>query len=308
MDNLSRRNFIKTGAAGSALLAAAPATLHAEKNEAPDVWIFKGKDPRKLMEACMDTLFANGGFGDDVKKLGFKPNAPWNRQPEQGVCTHPDLIDVFLERTLKSGVKDIVIPERLKNARTDIGALQRNGIGAVLDKHDLKVAPTRVDSDDVFTTVEIPDAKSLKKVQIYSELLECDATVDMPVAKHHSGATMTIAMKNWMGVIKDPRWWHQNDLHQCIADFALALRPTWTIVDATRCMTAEGPVGPSEYKEEIMIYPNEIILSRDTVAADAIATRHFHKSPHEVKYLSLAAEMGLGVIDKKDMNIHEIEV
>lgn len=308
MDNLTRRTFIKAGAAGTAALAAAPGALHAETAAKPDVWVFKGTDPKKLMNACMDTLFENGGFGSNVKKLGFKPNAPWNRLPEQGVCTHPELVDVFLERTLQSGVKDIVIPERLNNDRNDIGALKRNGIGAVLDKHGLKISPTRVDDDSVFRTVTIDGAKSLKQVQIYNELLECDAIVDMPVAKHHSGATMTIAMKNWMGVIKDPRWWHQNDLHQCIADFALALKPTWTIVDATRCMTSEGPVGPSEFKPEIMIYPNELILSRDTVAADAVATRHFHKSPREVNYLALAEEMGLGVIDEKKMNIHTVEV
>ncbi len=306
MDNLSRRNFIKTGAAGSALLAAAPSTLSAAPKEKPDVWIFKGKDPKKLMETCMDTLFENGGFGKNVKKLGFKPNLAFSRTPEQGICTHPDLIDVFLERTIASGIKDIVIPERLLGGRTEI-VMARNGAGPVLKKHKQKILPTK-DKSTPFTSVEIPKAKRLKTVEIATDLLECDATVNMPIAKHHSGAAMTITMKNWMGVIKDPRWWHNNDLHQCIADFSLALKATWSIVDATRCITSQGPRGPSEFDPNIMIYPNEIILSRDTVAADAMATRHFLESPRKVKHLALAEEMGLGVIDEKEMTIHEIEV
>jgi len=305
MNKLSRREFVKVGALGSAALAAAPHLAQAKTTPKTDVWIFKGEDPRALMAACMETLFANGGFGPDVKKLGFKPNAPWSRLPEQGVCTHPDLIDVFLEQTIASGITDIVIPERVK--RDDAMAFERNGIGPILKKHKQKITPTKAKSSN-FTTVEIPDAQSLKTVEVCSELLACDATVNMPVAKHHGGATFTATMKNWMGVIKNPRWWHQNNLHQCIADFSLALKPTWSIVDATRCMTKKGPVGPSDFDPSIMIYPNEVILSRDPVAADAIATRHFHKSPHEVKYLSIAQEMGIGVIEQANMNIHEIEV
>jgi uncharacterized protein (DUF362 family) len=302
---LSRREFIKAGAAGSVALTAIPSVALAEPDAKPDVWIFQGKDPRALMKACMKTLFENGGFGENVKKLGFKPNIPWQRLPEQGVCTHPDLVDVFLEETLASGIRDIIIPERLKNK--DEIALERNGVGPVLEKHKLKIIPTKAKNAN-FTTIEIPEAKSLKTVEVCSELLEADATVNMPVAKHHSGATMTITMKNWMGVVKDPRWWHGHDLHQCIADFSLFLKPTWSIVDATRCMTEQGPKGPSEFDPSIMIYPNEVILSRDPVAADAVATRHFHSDPHEVLYLTLAESMGIGVIDQTKMNIHTIAV
>jgi len=305
MKKLSRREFVKTGVLGSAALAAAPHLAQAKTTPKPDVWIFKGEDPRALMSACMKTLFANGGFGENVKKLGFKPNAPWSRKPEQGVCTHPDLVDVFLEQTIASGITDIVIPERVKSS--DAMALERNGIGPMLKKHKQKITPTKAKSSN-FTTIDIPDAKSLKTVEVCSELLTCDATVNMPVAKHHGGATLTVTMKNWMGVVKDPRWWHRNDLHQCIADFSLFLKPTWSIVDATRCMTSKGPVGPSEFNPDIMIYPNEIILSRDPVAADAVACRHFHESPQKVKYLTLAQEMGIGAVDQADMNIHEVEV
>jgi len=305
MSSLSRRKFVKAGVLGSAVLTAAPSALLAAGKPKVDVWIFKGKDPRTLMAACMETLFANGGFGKNVRKLGFKPNAAFNREPRQGVGTHPDLIDVFLEKTIEGGIKKFVIPER-HSGNSDL-ALERNGIGSVLKKHRQKASPTKIKSAE-FTTVEIPEGKSLKTVDIFTELLECDATVNMPVAKHHSGATMTITMKNWMGVVKDPRWWHRNDLHQCIADFSLCLKPTWSIVDATRCMTSRGPIGPSEFDPGIMIYPNEVILSRDPVAADAVATRHFHESPEEVRYLRLAKEMGIGVIDQSDMNLHEIEV
>ena len=115
---------------------------------------------------------------------------------------------------------------------------------------------------------------------------------------------ITMAMKNWMGAIKDRRYWHRTDLHQCIADFSTFMKPAWTIIDATRCIMDSGPQGPAK----VLKVPNLLILSKDQVAADAYASSIFHDSPYAVKYLKLAEEMGIGVVDQARMNIHKIEV
>jgi hypothetical protein len=70
-------------------------------------------------------------------------------------------------------------------------------------------------------------------------------------------------------------------------------------------MTSKGPQGPSED----MIYPQQIILSRDQVAADTVAALLFHNDPCEaVNYLGFAREMGLGETDVRKMDIHRITV
>ncbi len=106
------------------------------------------------------------------------------------------------------------------------------------------------------------------------------------------------------GAVEDRRYWHRNDLHQCIADFNTLVRPTWTIVDATRIMKDHGPQGPARRLE----VPNLLILSRDPVAADAWTSRLFVRSPLEVGYIRIAGEMGIGVVDPAAMTVHRIEV
>jgi uncharacterized protein (DUF362 family) len=108
-----------------------------------------------------------------------------------------------------------------------------------------------------------------------------------------------------MGAVEGRKTWHVTGLHQCIADFSSFMKPTWAIVDATRCMTSKGPQGPSED----MIYPQQIILSKDQVAADTVAALLFHDDPcAAVNYLAIARDMGIGETDINRMNIHRITV
>ena len=302
MQKLSRREFVKTGTIGSAVLAAGrPSALFAEENTKTDVWVFKGADNRALMEKCMETIFANGGFGPDAKTVALKVNAAWERTPEQGANTHPELVDVFLEKALASGVK-VVMPEMpCKPANL---AFPASGIKAVADKHKVKMIDLKT-SKSSFVDVEIPQGKILKKERVAREFLESDAVVNMPVAKHHSGGKLTICMKNWMGAAEGRNTWHAAGLHQCIADFSSFMKPAWAIVDATRCMTTKGPQGPSE----AMIYPQQIILSKDQVAADTVAAQLFHDDPvAAVNYLAIARDMGIGETNIRKMNIHRISV
>lgn len=304
MPNLSRREFVKIGALSSAALAAGPSTLLAQETKPKvDVWVFKGPDNQALMKKCMETIFANGGFGANVKKLALKPNAFIDSSPETAAATHPDVVEGFLKAVVDSGIKNIILPELFGNA-TSASLPERNGIGPLTRKYNVKFISTK-SPNTAFKTITIEKAKSLKTVEVCAELLEADAIVNMPVAKHHGGAKLTMAMKNWMGVIKDPKWWHNNDLPQCIADFCIFMKPTWTIIDATRCMTSKGPRGPSPD----MIYPQQIILSRDQVAADVVTAQLFHDDPFAaVKYLALARDMDIGETDVASMNIHRIDV
>ena len=304
MIKLSRREFVKIGALSSAALAARPSALLAQEiKPRVDVWVFKGPDNQALMKKCMETLFANGGFGANAKKVAFKPNIFIDTAPETAAATHPDVIEGFPKAVVDSGIKDILLPEYFGRAADTAAPPERNGAGSLIRKYNVKYISVK-SPKTVFKTIDIADAKKLKTVEVCAELLEADAIVNMPVAKHHGGAKLTMAMKNWMGVIKDPKWWHSHDLPQCIADFSLFMKPTWTITDATSCMTSNGPHGPSPD----MIYPQQIILSMDQVAADVVTAQLFHDDPFAaVKYLAIARDMGIGETDINNMDIHRID-
>jgi len=69
--------------------------------------------------------------------------------------------------------------------------------------------------------------------------------INLPVAKHHSSAGLTIGMKNLMGITGDNRSrWHW-DLHQAISDVNMAVHSDLTVVDAAAIMTQRGPTGGS---------------------------------------------------------------
>ncbi len=300
-ETTSRRGFVKMGAVGGATAVAVSNAPAKPTDGRVDVWVLHGTDNRKLMQKAMNIIHENGWFGGNAKTVALKVNAAWGRTPEEGANTHPDLVDVFIDGAKKGGVENIVLPEHpCNNAKI---AFKKSGIEAMAKKHKCKMIDLKTKQES-FTEVDVPAGRKLKKVEIAGEFLEADAVVNMPVAKHHKGTKLSMAMKNWMGAILDRRHWHRTDLHQCIADFATVMKPTWTIIDATRCMMDSGPQGPAKNLK----IPNLLILSKDQVAADAYASSIFHDSPYEIKYLKYAEEMGLGVVNREQMSIHKIEV
>lgn len=97
-----------------------------------------------------------------------------------------------------------------------------------------------------FKVVAIPGGVTLKKTKIHESLIEADAWINVPILKNHGGAKLSCAMKNMMGIVWDRRFFHQNDLQQCIADICTwQKKPVLNIVDAYRMMHQNGPQGKS---------------------------------------------------------------
>ena len=67
-----------------------------------------------------------------------------------------------------------------------------------------------------FTKRDVVNGLNLKNITIYDGLFEADAFINVPIAKTHSLAKLTLGMKNLMGIVWDRRYWHRNDLQQCI--------------------------------------------------------------------------------------------
>lgn len=300
----TRRDFLKQTLAGAAAMTLAPSWL-ALANETPvaggtDVWVIHGEDKRKLMQKALEIIFANGGFGSQKDNLTLKVNAAWARTPDEGACTHPELVAAFLEGCRDAGVRKTVIPENPCNDAEY--AFTRSGIQDAAAKTGTPMINLRMEKK-YWKDHELPQGRSLKKAKVASLFMETDVLVNMPVAKHHGSAVLTMAMKNWMGAVSDRGWWHRNDLHQCIADCCTLIRPHWTIVDATRIMMSRGPQGPSKD----MKYPNLLVISKDQVAADSFTSTLFHDSIDSVKYLAIARDMKIGETDLAKMNIHRVE-
>jgi uncharacterized protein (DUF362 family) len=138
---------------------------------------------------------------------------------------------------------------------------------------------------------------------VYTPILNADKVINAPVAKHHNLSKYTAAMKNWYGLLGGRR----NRLHQnidvSIADLASFMRPTLTVVDATRVLIRNGPQGGNIDDARDM---HQVVASLDQVAADAYGATLIGEKPERVGYLALGQSRGLGTINWQKLRHVEV--
>jgi uncharacterized protein (DUF362 family) len=144
----------------------------------------------------------------------------------------------------------------------------------------------------------------LQRCKIYDDVLKADVVIDVPIAKHHGLARLTLGMKNLMGVIYDRPAMHRN-LGQRLADLTSRVRPTLTVVDAVRMLMDHGPTGGNL---EDVKQADTLIVSPDIVAADSYAATLFGLKPDDLAYVRAGAQIGLGRADLSSLKIEEINV
>lgn len=298
MSDMTRRQFLMTTAIATAGLGFVGTTwAEQEAAKTASLVVVKGKDCAGMLAAGIEKL---GGWKAFVKpggKVTLKVNAAWVSTPEQGGNTDPDLAGACVASCLAAGAGSVVLPENPCNNAEE--AFETSGIRKAVKKAGGKIYSP---GDGDYRSVELPGATKLKTADVVKDVLDTDCLINMPVAKSHGGAIVTISMKNWMGSVKDRGFWHKNNLHQCIVDFSTFVKPSLIVVDATRVMLTDGPRGPGK-----MAYPGELIFGTDPVAVDAYATTLLGKQPFDIPYIKLAHDMGLGCGDLDKVAITRIE-
>ncbi len=151
--------------------------------------------------------------------------------------------------------------------------------------------------------VEIAKGRSITKWEFYRDALEADSYINVPVAKHHGLAGLTLGLKNVMGVIGNPRGRIHHHIGEKLADLAQVIRPSLTVIDATRMLIRNGPQGGD--LDDVHI-ADTVLASPDPVAADAYATSLFGLSPDSVTSTVKAYEAALGEIHLSKVNIKRI--
>jgi uncharacterized protein (DUF362 family) len=165
------------------------------------------------------------------------------------------------------------------------------GIAEAAEEASAKVLYVNDVTKKIYPQISIRGAQVLKNSSVNRYVLESDVLINIPVAKVHSSAGLTIVLKNLMGVTGDNRSkWHW-ELHQSISDFSLGVKTHFTVVDATSIMIKNGPTGGRpEYLKRL----DTVIASADLLSADAAAAGLFGIAPSRIGYMTLAHEKGIG--------------
>jgi uncharacterized protein (DUF362 family) len=291
-------------AAPTATAAATATAAPAAATALPDLAVARGPNAAPA-EITRRAIAAIGGIGRFVKKgadVVIKPNICAAYYPfEYASTTNPEVVATLVQLCLEAGAKRVRVMD-FPFGGTAQAAYEKSGIAAAV-----KAAGgiMEVMSSMKYRDVEIPQGKRLKQWKFYGDILDADVLINVPIAKDHSSATLTLGMKNMMGVVLDRSGMHARGLHQSIADINTVVRPQLTVVDAIRILTNNGPTGGNLNDVKKL---DTVIASPDVVAADAFATTLFNLQPADIGYIRLGAEMGLGKMDLKALRIEQVTV
>lgn len=243
------------------------------------------KVPEELVRRAVAALGGMKRFIARGDIVAIKPNIGWDRMPVHAANTNPRVVAEVVKLVFDAGAKQVIVTDASCNEPNR--CFQRSGIWRAT--HALGA------------TVVLPSAHRFRELRlqgdvldlwpVYMPLVNADKVINVPVAKHHNLSKYTAAMKNWYGLLGGRR----NRLHQnidvSIADLATFMRPTLTIVDATRVLVRNGPQGGNIDDAKDM---HQVIASLDQVAVDAYGATLIGEQPENVKYLKLGHERGIG--------------
>ncbi len=343
MPKITRREFLKLSAGTAAALAAPPLLTSCGKESITGpsatnatVAAVRGSDLSKM---TLDVLEALGGLQQVVNEgetVFIKPNFvtfPWassNNCFHIGECTKPEIIIAVTEECLKAGASEVVIGEGShlptfdwQYASTFDGSTNLVQEAARLGSRypgNVKLACLETDSP---AWDEVSSRTYLEKIAVSSLVTRADRVITIPVAKTHSWAQLTLALKNFIGVTPLERYaqWVNNSywdrgkvfdhsspqaIGQIYLDIVNAVKPDLAIIDFSIGIEGDGPTlgsGGRTVDLKSRLGSWLVLASTDLMAADATAARIMSHNVAQQKQLNMGYAMGLGEIREEAIEI-----
>ncbi len=321
MGRITRRDFIKVAGTGLFLPILGGAGLDlstswAESNAKSRLVITRhekflkgyGKvDGELLGKALNDGLMRLTGMKNPAKAWAglFKPEdvvgIKLNCLAKRAFSPHVELIEYIIEGLKLAGVKEgnIIVFERTSRELREAGFTISKGGG-------LKCFGTdELSGGGYESRPEVVGKVGSCFSKIVSSL--CTAIVNVPVLKDHDLAGVSVAMKNFYGVIHNPNKYHDNNCDPYIAELYshpyIGGKVRLTICDALVAQCNGGPA----YKSQWAWRYDGLLLGIDPVAMDKIGADIIEGKRKEMglpsleqagrkpRYIQTAAALGLGV-------------
>ena len=261
----------------------------------------RGGEPEELVRRAMAALGGMEKFVPKDARVLIKPNiCVAYHTYEYAATTNPWVVAALVRLAFEAGAKSVQVLDYPFGGSAD-EAYTRSGIEEQVRAAGGEMAPM---PGFKFQTVDLPQAVDLRRTKVFKDALDADVLIDVPIAKHHGLARLTLGMKNLMGLVEDRGSIHHN-LGQRIADLTSLFQPDLTVVDAVRVLMANGPTGGDLGDVKKL---DTVIASADIVAADSYATSLFGLRPEDIAYIPAAAAMGLGRSDLENLKIEQITI
>lgn len=254
-------------------------------------------DPVTALRAALDAIGGIERFVHPDETVVVKPNVGWDRTPAQGADTNPLLVSEMVRLCLGAGAARVVVSDISCNDPRR--SFLRSGIREAAEGAGARVI---LPSPEDFVEVDLGGVV-LKQWPVLRHFIEADRFINMPIVKQHSLTRCTVGMKNLYGILGGRRNRLHQEIDQSITDLVAFVRPTLTVVDATRVMFRGGPQGGS--LDDVSI-EDTVLCSTNLVAADARAVEFLGLSGPQVGHIELAARSGLGPLDYRNAGYRDV--
>jgi uncharacterized protein (DUF362 family) len=283
-----------------------PPLLPAAGGRTVDVGAASAASPGERARKAVGLVGGMSSFVSRGDVVVLKPNIGWDRSPEQAANTDPEFVVAVAEMCLAAGARSVRIFDRTCNdARR---CYVNSGVKNVVEQFARR---NRVEDtlriyhveDRKFVRTSIPNALSIKEWDLYRDALEADKIVNVPIAKHHSLAGITLGLKNMMGIMGGNRGQIHYRLSECLVDLHRRVPVALTVIDAGRVLVRNGPSGGN--LADVKSF-GKAFASRDVVAADVVAAEKiFRQAPRDVGHIGKAMESGLGITSTAQIRLIE---
>ena len=244
-----------------------------------------------MVKAAMEEMGGENGVRHFITKgdvVVIKPNVAFDKNPDLGATTSPDTVSAVVKLCLSAGARKVIVCDNPINNpescffKTKVGDAALRAGAELMMPQDSYFEQLYVGGETITNTWRM----------FYRPFREATKVIGISPVKDHNLCKATVTMKNWYGLLGNPRnQFHQN-IHGIISDFALMMKPTLVIADGRKLLMRNGPTGGSlnDVKKS-----DTIVVGTDSVSVDSwCVTRLLEKQRHDIIYLDKVISRGLG--------------
>lgn len=258
----------------------------------------KSYDSELVFKAVKRSLDLLGGISNFIKpgsRVLVKPNMLMAKEPEFGICTHPEIVRSVIRLLKEIDCKIFV---------GDSPSVWGNQIENVDQVYEV-TGIHRVCDEEGVDLVKFEKRRFHKYFPLTTWLDNCDCVVNLAKFKTHGFTLLTAAIKNLFGFVVGT---YKTELHKnyfttesfskMLVDVFQEVRPSLTLVDGIIAMEGDGPATSGKLRESGII-----VAGADCVAIDSVLAHIMGIKPHDVVTTKEASGRGLGVAELENIEI-----
>jgi uncharacterized protein (DUF362 family) len=242
----------------------------------------------KMVKRALDEMGGVDRFITKGDVVVIKPNVAFDKNPDLAATSQPDTVAAVVRLCLGAGARKVIVADNPINNpescffKTKVGeAASRAGAEVMMPQHSY-FEDLYIGGETITNTWRM----------FYRPFREATKVIGVSPVKDHNLCKATVTMKNWYGLLGNPRNQFHQDIHGIISDFALMMKPTFVVADGRKLLMRNGPTGGSlnDVKKG-----DAVVVGTDHTSVDSwCVTRLLEKPRHEIIYLDKVIARSLG--------------